>query len=71
MNAPAATLDNDARRRRGTRRMLAVGALVIVGVLLAANAHLVYVAFSSQPDCVAHLKGEGDHGTYRAAKSAC
>ena len=71
MSAPAATLDNDARRRRGTRRMLAVGALVIVGVLLAANAHLVYVAFSSQPDCVAHLKGEGGHGTYRAAKSAC
>ena len=71
MNAPAATLDNDARRRRGTRRMLAVGALVIVGVLLAANAHLVYVAFSSQPDCVTHLKGEGEHGTYRAAKSAC
>ena len=71
MSAPAATLDNDARRRRGTRRMLAVGALVIVGVLLAANAHLVYVAFSSQPDCVTHLKGEGEHGTYRAAKSAC
>ena len=71
MNAPAATLKNDARRRRGTRRMLAAGALVIVGVLLAANAHLVYVAFSSQPDCVTHLKGEGEQGTYRAAKSAC
>ncbi|MCR6670573.1 hypothetical protein [Devosia ginsengisoli] len=71
MSAPAATHDNDDRRRRGTRRMLAIAAIVIVGVLLAANAHLVYVAFSSQPDCVAHLKGEGDHGTYRAAKSAC
>ena len=71
MSAPAAMHDNDDRRRRSTRRALAIAALVIVGVLLAANAHLVYVAFSSQPDCVAHLKGEGDHGTYRAAKSAC
>ena len=71
MSAPAATHDNDDRRRRSTRRVLVLVALVIVGVLLAANAHLVYVAFSSQPDCVTHLKGEGEHGTYRAAKSAC
>jgi hypothetical protein len=71
MSAPAATHGNDDRRRRSTRRMLTIATIVIVGVLLAANAHLVYVAFSSQPDCVAHLKGEGDHGTYRAAKSAC
>lgn len=49
----------------------AVG-LGIVAVLLAANAHLVYVAFSSQPDCVGHLKlpdGSTDH--FRAAKSGC
>jgi hypothetical protein len=71
MSAPAAMHDNDDRRRRNTRRMLTIASIVIVGVLLAANAHLVYVAFSSQPDCVAHLKGEGGHGTYRAAKSAC
>lgn len=55
----------------GTRRLLIGAAAVIVGVLLAANAHLVYVAFSTQPDCVTHLKGEGEPGTYRAAKSAC
>jgi hypothetical protein len=71
MSAPAAAHDNDDLRRRSTRRMLIIAALVIVGVLLAANAHLVYVAFSSQPDCVEHLKGEGEQGTYRAAKSAC
>lgn len=71
MSTPSVTHDSDDRRRRSTRRVLAIAAMVMVGVLLAANAHLVYVAFSSQPDCVAHLKGEGEDGTYRAAKSAC
>ncbi|SIT55674.1 conserved hypothetical protein [Mesorhizobium prunaredense] len=47
--------------------------LVPAGLLLfaGANAHLVYVAFQSQPDCVAHVKDTGDGGGYRAAKSAC
>jgi hypothetical protein len=58
-------------RWRSTRRMLVLSAVIIVGVLVAANAHLVYVAFAYQPDCVTHLKGEGADGTYRAAKSAC
>jgi len=46
--------------------------LVPAGLLLfaGANAHLVYVAFQSQPDCVVHLKIAGGDG-YRAAKSAC
>lgn len=51
-----------------------VGLVVSVGVLLlaGANAHLVYVAFESQPECVAHLKENGsDSGRYRAANSAC
>ena len=47
---------------------LAVAALVFV----AANAHLVYVAVSSEPGCVTHLKDKsGSPGEYRAAKSAC
>jgi hypothetical protein len=47
---------------------LAVAALVFV----AANAHLVYVAVSTQPECVAHLKDKGGApGQFRAAKSAC
>jgi hypothetical protein len=50
-------------------------ALLIVGmcltVLIAANAHLVYVALVSQPDCVPHTKATGEHGAYRAARSAC
>jgi hypothetical protein len=50
-------------------------ALLIAGtgiaVLIAANAHLVYVAFSSQPDCVPHTKAMGENGAFRAARSAC
>ncbi len=46
------------------------GAVVLV--VAAANAHLVYVAVASQPDCVAHLKDAGSKsGAFRAAKSAC
>ena len=47
--------------------------LVPAGLLLfaGANAHLVYVAFQSQPECVAHVKDPSDGGGYQAAKSAC
>lgn len=42
-----------------------------IAILLAANAHLVYVAVTSQPDCVPHLKAAGEGGEFRAARSAC
>jgi hypothetical protein len=42
-----------------------------LAVFAAANIHLVYVAVTSQPDCVPHLKEAGGGETYRAAKSAC
>ncbi|MCQ0990509.1 hypothetical protein [Jiella marina] len=48
--------------------------LVLAGVLIVAgaNAHLFYVALTSQPGCVAHLKEPGSRaGQFRAAKSAC
>ncbi len=50
---------------------LAVG--IGLFVLVAANAHLLYVAVSSQPDCVAHLRhGEGNGTTsFSAATSSC
>lgn len=54
----------------------AIGLLVASGLLLVAgaNAHLLYVAVTSQPDCVAHVKS-GDTtaraGSLSAAKSAC
>ena len=42
-------------------------------MLAAANAHLLYVAVSSQPDCVGHLRyGEGNGTTsFSAATSSC
>jgi len=47
-------------------------AAAVLLVVVAANAHLVYVAVASQPDCVAHLKEAGTQvGAYRAAKPAC
>lgn len=50
---------------------LSVGIGLIV--LAAANAHLLYAAASSQPDCVAHLRhGEGNGTTsFSAATSSC
>lgn len=46
--------------------------LALLLIFTGANAHLLYVAFESQPGCVMHLKSAGE-GTdaYRAAKSAC
>ena len=40
---------------------------VLVLIVVAANAHLAYVAVASQPECVAHLKEVGSQaGEYRA-----
>jgi len=62
-------------RKRLTSRA-AIG-LIVAGLVLllgAANAHLVDMAVTSQPDCVAHLR-QGDtsmqSASFRAAKSAC
>lgn len=57
------------KRRLSWRLCAAVLAGLCVAVFVAANAHLIYVAVTSQPDCVPHQKGEG--GLYQAAKSAC
>jgi hypothetical protein len=59
--------------RRSGRKTI-VFALVALGiaVFVGANAHLVYVAFTSQPDCVPHSKEVGVEGApLRAARSAC
>jgi hypothetical protein len=49
---------------------------VAAGLLfvLMANAHLVYVAFSSQPDCIDHIKrgtSVAETGKFSAASSSC
>ena len=59
-----------------TRGRLIVYSSIGAGLtaLIFANAHLVYVAFASQPDCIRHIKpGEGSlqTGAFSAAKSAC
>jgi len=59
-----------ARPMIGLWLLLTVAAAVLIG----ANAHLIYVATSSQPACVAHLKqGNGDaaRGLFSAAQSSC
>lgn len=51
-------------------RLLAVSlALLVVGIFVAANIHLVSVSLSSQPACFDTAK-EGA-GTYRPAKPSC
>jgi succinate dehydrogenase hydrophobic anchor subunit len=68
MTAPA----SDIGRRAGSRAVWIAVAVTAFAVLVLANAHLVVVAFDSQPDCVVHEKiTGGDTGTFRAAKSAC
>jgi hypothetical protein len=61
-----------ARRPLNWKRISVAIAAVFVVVLLGANAHLVYVALRSQPDCVPHAKApDGSGDGFRAAKSAC
>ena len=64
-----------AQTRSPQWRPIAIGAVIVVtvmGVFLAANAHLLYVALQSQPDCVAHGKpGMATPGQFSAAKSSC
>jgi len=59
-------------RRVRTRTVVGLSLLAAVLVLAGANAHLVYVAVMSQPDCVDHVReGNAAKGSFRAAKSAC
>ena len=61
--------------RRALSTKVAIWLVVVAGLLLVigANTHLVYVAVTSEPECVAHLRpGEGvTPGSYSAAESAC
>jgi hypothetical protein len=63
-------------RRVRTRTVVGFSLLAAVLLLAGANAHLLYVAVTSQPECVDHAR-EGDankgqvQGSFRAAKSSC
>jgi hypothetical protein len=57
-----------SRSRFLTLIAVAAGLLIFV----AANAHLLVVAFESQPGCLEHVRlGDAAAGEYTAAKSAC
>jgi len=64
-SGPAARMDEGIWRRLA----FAIVAAAAVG-FFAANAHLIYVAFQSQPDCIPHSKPtSGDAAS--AARSSC
>lgn len=68
MNGGAAAPQSPRRWRIG----LLVGGCLLL--LLGANAHMLYVALTSQPTCVAHARagdGTAKPGQFSAAKSAC
>ncbi|HEY7842795.1 MAG TPA: hypothetical protein VID30_03835 [Bradyrhizobium sp.] len=61
------------QRKRSVTGLWLLTALVIA-LVVAANAHLIYVATTSQPACVAHIRqGEGaaERGRFSAAQSSC
>lgn len=46
--------------------------VLTAAIFLGANAHLLYVAISSQPPCLQHTKDRGDQpGEFRAASPSC
>lgn len=68
MSAPT---EGETRRRGGRKAVWLVLAGALAGGLILANAHLVYVAIGSQPDCVPHAKSAGEAGGFRAARPSC
>ncbi len=59
---------------RANWRLISLAIVAAVTLLfIGANAHLVYVAISSQPSCVPHMKADDQGGTggFRAARPAC
>ncbi|MPZ37162.1 MAG: hypothetical protein GEU95_03705 [Rhizobiales bacterium] len=67
---------NDTGAGTTSKRKAAIWLAVGLGLLLlfAANGHLVYVAMTSQPDCVDHIRqGEANaaHSRFSAARSSC
>jgi len=62
--------------KRALTSGVAIWLVVAAGLILfiGANTHLVYVAVTSQPECIAHLRpgeGGGQNGSFSAAESAC
>lgn len=59
------------RNRLGEKIVLGLGMLSGI-VFLGASAHFIYLASSTQPECVAHKKiGDVPEKGFSAAKSSC
>lgn len=59
-------------KRRNWRAVSLLLAGAGVALFVGANAHLIYVAFASQPACLEHSKaGANNGGAFSAAKSSC
>ena len=76
MTVAAETAEAATAPRVFWRRRALVIALVAGGfaAFLAANAHFLYVAIMSQPECISHSKEPRSAipgGLYQAAKPAC
>ena len=55
-----------------TRILVWTGVAAGLLVFTLANVHFVYVAVTTQPECVAHLKApDPGAGAFRAATSSC
>jgi len=70
----SAQAGSETRRRTGAIPRLRLVLAIAAAAILAANAHLIYVATTSQPACVTHLRpGEGNaaRGRFSAAQSSC
>lgn len=67
-------ISNKRPRPKTTIRLWLLLIAAMVAIVVVANAHLIYVATTSQAACVAHLKqGKGDarRGLFSAAQSSC
>ena len=65
------TGSDTARRRLRPRLFAALAIFAVFANFAGANAHLIYVAVATQPDCVSHRVGpDGSPAPYRAAKTA-
>ena len=67
-------MSGDATLTRRGRLSLWLLVAASLALVIGANWHLVYVAVTSQPDCVAHIRtgaGDGARGSFSAAQSSC
>lgn len=67
-------MTDKAATRFSTKVLIWLSVAAGLLLLVVANAHLVYVAFSSQPDCIDHVKrgvAVAAPGQFSAASSSC